>query len=186
VRRALTDSPTGATSNAGKESDPFVASAIRAHRRTCSLLYGRPAADAVLRRKPKCRVSSVAFRRGPSPTRVIHRRPLYVLRCAAKRRTGEPLIVTEGGYPSSSPTSSTTTPSPTPAVCVLSDAGITVDRIELEITAEMAGPAPAQLLDTAIGAPLLRINAWPTRRCAHHFLTGLFSPIRSRMWSAIR
>jgi GntR family transcriptional regulator len=108
---------------------------------------------------------------------------LYVLRLRRERRTGEPLIVTEAWLPLEfADIINDDTFAHTPLYGILSDAGITVDRIELEITAEMAGPRTAQLLDTAIGAPLLRINRVSyAAGSAHHFLTGLFSPNRSRI-----
>lgn len=57
-----------------------------------------------------------------------------------------------------------------------------MDRVQHEITAEIAGPRNANLLDTAIGAPLLRLN-----RLAfvggepHHYVSVLLSPNRSRV-----
>jgi GntR family transcriptional regulator len=51
-----------------------------------------------------------------------------------------------------------------------------------EITAEIAGPRNAHLLDTAIGTALLRVNrlAFVAGR-PHHYLSILLSPNRSRV-----
>jgi GntR family transcriptional regulator len=45
-----------------------------------------------------------------------------------------------------------------PLYRVLSDVGIIVERLQHNITAEIAGPRYAQLLDTTIGSALLRID----------------------------
>jgi GntR family transcriptional regulator len=45
-----------------------------------------------------------------------------------------------------------------PLYQVLSEAGVSMGRVAQEITAELADPLRAQLLDLAIGAALLRIN----------------------------
>ncbi|CDO89703.1 GntR family transcriptional regulator [Mycobacterium triplex] len=65
---------------------------------------------------------------------------------------------------------------------LLSDAGVEVERMRHEITAEIAGPRHARLLDTAIGAALLRVNrlAFVADR-PHHYLSILLSPSRSRV-----
>lgn len=65
---------------------------------------------------------------------------------------------------------------------LLYDAGVSLDRVQHEITAEMAGPRSAQLLDIAIGAPLLRVNRLAFMAGApHHQLSVLLSPSRSRL-----
>ena len=65
---------------------------------------------------------------------------------------------------------------------LLSDAGISVDRVQHEITAEIAGPRNAHLLDTAIGAALLRVNRLAfVGDAPHHHLSVLLSPNRSRV-----
>ncbi len=45
-----------------------------------------------------------------------------------------------------------------PLYQLMSDEGVVIDRHEHELTAEIAGPRTAHLLDTAIGAPLIRVN----------------------------
>jgi GntR family transcriptional regulator len=108
---------------------------------------------------------------------------LHVLRLRRERRTGEPLMLTDAWLPVEfADTITEDTLGHTPLYGVLADAGVTIDRVEHEITAEIAGPRTAQLLDTAIGAPLLRITrAAYTAGAAHHVLTGLLSPNRSRI-----
>jgi GntR family transcriptional regulator len=65
---------------------------------------------------------------------------------------------------------------------VLSDAGVQIERVQHEVTAEIAGPRSAQLLDVPIGAALLHIDR--IAFCAgspHHALTILLSANRSRL-----
>jgi GntR family transcriptional regulator len=51
-----------------------------------------------------------------------------------------------------------------------------------EITAEIAGPRNAHMLDTAIGAALLRVNRLVfVADTPHHHLSALLSPNRSRV-----
>lgn len=69
-----------------------------------------------------------------------------------------------------------------PLYQLLSDAGIFADRVRHEITAEIAGPRNARLLDTAIGAALLRVNRLVfVAGAPHHHLSALLSPGRSRV-----
>jgi GntR family transcriptional regulator len=65
---------------------------------------------------------------------------------------------------------------------LLSNVGIVMGRMRHEITAEIAGPRHARLLDTAIGAALLRVNrlSFVADR-PHHYLSILLSPSRSRV-----
>jgi GntR family transcriptional regulator len=70
----------------------------------------------------------------------------------------------------------------TPLYNLLSAAGVTVDRLQHEFTAEIAGPRYAQLLATPIGAALLRVNRVAfSAGSAHHLLAILLSPNRSRI-----
>jgi GntR family transcriptional regulator len=144
--------------------------------------------DALRQTQFETEAEVVDFGRRVPPRAVTDKVPfaeeaLYVLRLRRERRTGEPLIVTEAWLPVEfADIIDDDTFAHTPLYGVLSGVGITVERVELEITAEMAGPRTAQLLDTAIGAPLLRINRVAyAAGAAHHFLTGLFSPNRSRI-----
>lgn len=110
-------------------------------------------------------------------------RALYLLRVRRARRTNEPLMITEAWLPEELAEFVTeTTMIRLPLYQVLADAGITIERIEHELTAEIAGPRTAQLLDTTIGAPLIRINQVAFADAApHHFLSIVLSPNRSRV-----
>lgn len=108
---------------------------------------------------------------------------LHILRVRRERRTGEPLLVTEAWLPAELAEVITAEKLvDTPMYRLLADAGITLDRLQHEFTAEIAGPRNAQLLDIAIGAALMRVN-----RLAfigdqpHHYLSMLLSPSRSRI-----
>ncbi|WP_260971647.1 GntR family transcriptional regulator [Mycolicibacterium llatzerense] len=108
---------------------------------------------------------------------------LHVLRVRRERRTGEPLMVTEAWLPTElaepvSPTSLTEKA----LYDLLSDAGIVIDRMVHELTAEVASPANARLLDVAIGSALIRVNrlAYAAGR-PHHYLSIVLSPSRSRV-----
>lgn len=108
---------------------------------------------------------------------------LHILRVRRQRRTGEPLIVSDAWLPTE--LADTLTESAllrAPLYELLSDAGVVVDRVQHEITAEIAGPRNAHLLDTAIGAALLRLNRLAFVGAApHHHLSVLLSPNRSRV-----
>ena len=108
---------------------------------------------------------------------------LHIVRVRRQRRTGEPLLVSDAWLPTE--LADTLTESAlrrVPLYELLSDAGVVTDRVRHEITAEIAGPRNAQLLDTAIGAALLRINRLVfVADAPHHHLSVLLSPNRSRV-----
>jgi GntR family transcriptional regulator len=108
---------------------------------------------------------------------------LHIVRVRRQRRTAEPLMVTDVWLPAQ--LTDTLTESAlrrAPLYELLSDAGVVADRVRHEITAEIAGPRNAQLLDTAIGAPLLRVNRLVfVADTPHHQLSVLMSPNRSRV-----
>jgi GntR family transcriptional regulator len=108
---------------------------------------------------------------------------LHIVRVRRPRRTGEPLMVTDAWVPVG--LSATLTESALrrkPLYELLSNAGITVERVRHEITAEIAGPRNARLLDTAIGAALLRVNRLAfVAGAPHHQLSVVLSPNRSRV-----
>ncbi len=108
---------------------------------------------------------------------------LHIVRVRRQRRTREPLMVTDAWLPGE--LADVLTESAlrrTPLYELLSGAGVTVDRVRHEITAEIAGPRNAGLLDTAIGAPLLRVNRLAfADGSPHHMLSVLLSPNRSRV-----
>ena len=108
---------------------------------------------------------------------------LHVLRVRRERRTGEPLLVTEAWLPARLAEVITADKLvDTPLYRLLADAGISLERVQHEITAEIAGPRTAQLLNVAIGAALLRVNrlAYFDHQ-PHHYLSLLLSPSRSRI-----
>jgi GntR family transcriptional regulator len=108
---------------------------------------------------------------------------LHVVRLRRERRTGEPLMITEAWLPvelAGALTESALRHSP--LYQLLTEAEVTVQRMQHEITAEIAGPRNARLLDTVIGAPLLRVNRLAfVAGGPHHYLSILLSPSRSRL-----
>ncbi|WP_262490891.1 GntR family transcriptional regulator [Mycobacterium simiae] len=108
---------------------------------------------------------------------------LHVVRLRRQRRTGEPLIVSDVWLPATLADALTeATLRRKPLFELLKGQGVTVDRVRHEITAEIAGPRNAQLLDIAIGAALLRINRLIfAAGAAHHYQSVLLSPTRSRV-----
>jgi GntR family transcriptional regulator len=108
---------------------------------------------------------------------------LQVVRLRRERRTGEPLMVTEAWLPVELAGVLTESAlSRTPLYQLLTEAGLAVQRMQLEITAEIAGPRNAQLLDTAIGAALLRLNRLAfVAGTPHHYVSIVLSPSRSRV-----
>jgi GntR family transcriptional regulator len=108
---------------------------------------------------------------------------LHVVRVRRQRRTGEPLMVTEAWLPAELADILTESALlQTPLYELLADAGVQLDRVRHEFTAEIAGPRNARLLDTAIGAALLRVNRLVSvAGVPHHHLSVLLSPNRSRV-----
>jgi GntR family transcriptional regulator len=108
---------------------------------------------------------------------------LHIVRVRRQRRTGEPLMVTDVWLPAQ--LTDVLTESAlhrAPLYELLSDAGVVADRVRHEFTAEIAGPRNAELLDTDIGAALLRVNRLVfAADTAHHQLSVLMSPNRSRV-----
>jgi GntR family transcriptional regulator len=108
---------------------------------------------------------------------------LQIVRLRRQRRTGEPLMVTDVWLPPG--LADVLTESAlrrAPLYDLLSDAGAKVDRVRHEMTAEIAGPRNAQLLDTPIGSALLRVNRLAfVGEAAHHHLSVVMSPSRSRV-----
>jgi GntR family transcriptional regulator len=110
-------------------------------------------------------------------------RALHVLRLRRERRTSEPLMITEAWLPEDlSDIITEDALSRAPLYQLLADAGVELDRVQHEITAEIAGPRTAQLLDTAIGSALMRVNRLAFANGGpHHCLSILLSPSRSRV-----
>ncbi len=108
---------------------------------------------------------------------------LHILRVRRERRTREPLMITEAWLPSDL-AGVLTEPllRRTPLYELLSGAGIVVGRVQHEITAEIAGPRNAQLLDVAIGSALVRVNRLAyVNGLPHHHVSILLTPNRSRV-----
>jgi GntR family transcriptional regulator len=110
-------------------------------------------------------------------------RGLHVLRLRRERRTGEPLMITEAWLPAElAPVLTEMALTTTPLYRLLAEAGVTLERLEHELTAEIAGPRTAALLDTAIGSPLIRVSHVAFAAAApHHVLSMVLSPNRSRV-----
>lgn len=108
---------------------------------------------------------------------------LHIVRVRRQRRTGEPLIVTDAWLPAELAAALTEPALKRVALYqLLSDAGVSLDRVQHEITAETAGPRYANLLGSSIGAALLRLNRLAFAAGApHHYLSVLLSPSRSRL-----
>ena len=110
-------------------------------------------------------------------------RALHVLRLRRERRTAEPLMITEAWLPEHlSDTVTLDALLRAPLYRLLDEAGVELDGMQHAITAEIAGPRNAQLLATAIGSALLRVNrlAFAAGK-PHHFLSIVLSPNRSRV-----
>jgi GntR family transcriptional regulator len=108
---------------------------------------------------------------------------LHIVRVRRQRRTGEPLMVTEAWLPPElADRLDESVLRREPLYELLSKVGVVVERMQHEITAEIAGPRHARMLDTAIGAALLRVNrlVFAADR-PHHYLSILLSPSRSRV-----
>jgi GntR family transcriptional regulator len=107
----------------------------------------------------------------------------HILRVRRERRTREPLMVTEAWLPTDlSAVLTAAALRRTPLYELLSSAGVVVDRMQHEFTAEIAGPRNARLLDVAIGSALLRLNRLAfVAGTPHHYVSILLSPNRSRV-----
>jgi GntR family transcriptional regulator len=107
----------------------------------------------------------------------------HILRVRRERRTDEPLMITEAWLPTDlSEVLSASALRGTPLYELLSGAGVVVDRMQHEMTAEIAGPRNAALLDVPIGSALLRVNRVAfVAGVPHHYVSILLSPNRSRV-----
>lgn len=110
-------------------------------------------------------------------------RALHALRLRRARRTGEPLMTTEVWLPIELDGIVTEAAlRHRPLYELLDEAGVTPERLDHELTAEIAGPRNARLLDIAIGSPLMRVNRVTVVGGApHHFMSIVLSPRRSRV-----
>lgn len=110
-------------------------------------------------------------------------RALHVLRVRRSRRTGEPLMITEAWLPEAlAETVTAPALADAPLYHLLHSAGIGLQSLDHELTAEIAGPRTAALLGVLIGAALIRIDSVAhTAGGPHHFLSVTLSPRRSRV-----
>jgi GntR family transcriptional regulator len=108
---------------------------------------------------------------------------LHIVRVRRERRTAEPLMLTDAWLPPDLATVVTRDILCTTALyAVLAGAGIAIDRMDHEVTAEVAGPRTGQLLDTPLGSAVLRVNRTAfTAAGPHHQLSIMLSPSRSRL-----
>jgi GntR family transcriptional regulator len=137
-------------------------------------------------------VDVVEFDVRPPPTAVVEAlgapgEMLHILRVRRERRTGEPLMVTEAWLPAEL-TEPVTPVSLTERALydLLAEAGVKVGRMVHEMTAEIATPVTAKLLEVAIGSALIRVNrvAYAGKGATarpHHYLSITLSPSRSRV-----
>ncbi|MDX1891340.1 GntR family transcriptional regulator [Mycolicibacterium sp. 050158] len=111
------------------------------------------------------------------------RTALYVLRVRRERRTNEPLMLTEAWLPTDlADVITAAAMARAPLYRLLADAGVTLEHLEHEMTAEIASPRTAALLATSIGAPLMRVNRVAFAAAVpHHVLSITMSPSRSRI-----
>jgi GntR family transcriptional regulator len=108
---------------------------------------------------------------------------LHILRVRRERRTREPLMTTEAWLPTDLAGVLTDAAlRRRPLYELIAGAGVIVDRMQHEITAEIAGPRNAGLLDVSIGSALLRVNRLAfVADEPHHYVSILLSPSRSRV-----
>lgn len=110
-------------------------------------------------------------------------RALYVLRVRRSRGTGEAFMISEAWLPASLERAlSAPALAGAPLYELLHGAGVVVEGIDHELTAEVAGPRVAALLAMAIGSAVIRVNSVINAGGApHHFLSIALSPSRSRV-----
>jgi GntR family transcriptional regulator len=109
---------------------------------------------------------------------------LYALRLRSDKTTEEPLMITEAWLPTRFSELVTRQSLARRALFeILDTAGVTMGRVVQEITAEVADPLKARLLQTSIGAPLIRINRLGYDHDAKpvQHLSLFLSPDRSRV-----
>jgi len=108
---------------------------------------------------------------------------LHVVRLRRERRTREPLMITEAWLPMALAGRITARALRKSALYeLLSLEGVALDRIDNELTAELASPATARLLDVPLSSALIRVNrlAYADGQ-PHHILTVILTPTRSRV-----
>lgn len=166
-----------------------VGSFVREHSPAGQRVQARSYADELRQTQFESEAEVVQFGLGGAPQHVSDKvafggDALHILRLRRERRTGEPLLLTEAWLPAElAETITAEKMIDTPMYSLLAEAGVVLEHVQHEFTAEVAGPRNAQLLDTAIGAALLRVNrlAFTAGDRPHHYLSILLSPSRSRI-----
>ena len=113
---------------------------------------------------------------------------LYVLRVRRDKADREPLMVSEVWLPARFAQTVTAKALKRTAMFeLLAAAGASMGRVVQEITAEMADPQKAQMLETSIGAALIRLNRYVFDRSGTPLqVQSLYlSPLRSRILTDI-
>jgi GntR family transcriptional regulator len=184
VRRALAD----LAEQGYIERRQGVGSFVRQHDRAAAPAGGGSYLDELRQIQFETDVEVIELDLRPPPVSVGHRLGvsgplLHVLRLRRERRTGEPLMVTEGWLPAELGEVVTETALSTTALYdLLSGAGVDIDGMQHELTAEVAGPVNARRLDVPTGSALLRVNRTASvGGSPHHYLSILLSPSRSRV-----
>jgi GntR family transcriptional regulator len=184
VRRALADLAEAGLIERRHGVGSFVAdnATARAHDPAASYMDGLRQIEfetevEVLELGVRAAPAAVAERLG-GPDRL-----LQVLRLRRERITREPCMVTEVWLPEHlAETLTEPALAGAPLYELLYGAGVGVDGVDHELTAEVAGPRTATLLDTAIGAAVIRVNSVAhAAGKPHHFLSIALSPNRSRV-----
>ena len=166
-----------------------IGSFVRGHDKMAGYTSGRSYMDELRQIQFETDAEVVEFEVRPAPRLVTERisfagDALHVVRVRRERRTGETLLVTEAWLPGElAETITAEKLLGTPMYSLLAEAGVTLERIQHEFTAEIAGPRTARLLDVPIGTAILRVNrlAFVDGDRPHHYLSILLSPSRSRV-----
>lgn len=114
---------------------------------------------------------------------------LYVLRLRRDKSTGEPLIISESWLPESLAKTVTRKSLSKKAMFeLLETAGHKIGRVIQELTAEIADPVRARLLQTSIGAPVFRVSRvfFDVNDRPVHRQSLFMSPLRSRIITEIQ
>jgi len=166
-----------------------VGSFVRGNDKTAGHVPARSYMDELRQIQFETDADVVEFNVRPAPASIAEKvgfdgDALHVVRVRRERRTGETLLVTEVWLPSSlAGTVTAQRLTGTPMYGLLAEAGVTLERVQHELTAEIAGPRTARLLDVAIGTAVLRVNqlAFVAGDRPHHYLSIFLSPSRSRI-----
>jgi GntR family transcriptional regulator len=184
VRRALADLAEAGLIKRRHGVGSFVAdnATARAHDPTASYM------DGLRQIEFETEVEVLEFGVRAAPAAVSERlggqhRLLQVLRLRRERITREPCMVTELWLPEHlAETLTEPALAGAPLYQLLYGAGVGIDGVDHELTAEVAGPRIATLLDTAIGTAVIRVNSVAhAAGKPHHFLSIALSPNRSRV-----